>query len=572
MWFHVVACDYDGTLASYGAIAPETVELLRRIQASGRRLLLITGRAFEDLLAVCPEIELFDLVIAENGAVIFDPRAKQVEDLAAPPPPEFVLALQAAGVPLELGRVIVATVEPHERVVLETIRRLGLELQIIFNKSAVMVLPSGVSKESGLRAALRRLGISAHNTIGIGDGENDHAFLAHLGFSVAVANAVPALAAAADLVTAAPAGAGLVELVDGPLSADRGALQRRRTLPVVTLGLMGDDSPLTYPSLGPNLLVTGKSQSGKSTLTGVLVEQLVRAEYVLCLIDPEGDYRTLAEHEGIVVVASEAGSEEQRAAEVEQLLKHRSTSVAIDLCALTKEEKVRAAAHFLRAVQGLRAQTGAPHWLIIDEAHQLFPRGGSQTQELIDFDWSGICLVTNEPGEMAPEVLAVAQHVLATSLDGLEALLPSGARSLFGDTPLQTGEAVSFALDAATAADVRRFKVAQRVTGHHRHVKKYATGRLEPDRCFHFRGPREAVDLVANNLETFTMLAKGIDEETFVHHLRRGDYARWLRDEIKDPELADEIAALEGDADVANARRATLEAIGRRYTPVAKPD
>jgi len=151
MWFHVLACDYDGTLATAGRIASATLEALLRVRESGRRLVLVTGRQFDDLLHVCPEIEVFDLVVAENGAVLYDPRAKRVEDLADPPPAAFLRALEAEDVPFSTGRIIVSSVVPHEGAVLDAIKRLGLELHIIFNKEAVMVLPS----------AHRRLGETA---------------------------------------------------------------------------------------------------------------------------------------------------------------------------------------------------------------------------------------------------------------------------------------------------------------------------------------------------------------------------------------------------------------------------
>jgi hypothetical protein len=79
--------------------------------------------------------------------------------------------------PLSVCRSIVATWEPNEKVVLDTIRDLELELQIVCNKGAVMVLPVGINKASGLAAALARLQLSPLNVVGIGDAENDHAFL-----------------------------------------------------------------------------------------------------------------------------------------------------------------------------------------------------------------------------------------------------------------------------------------------------------------------------------------------------------------------------------------------------------
>jgi hypothetical protein len=227
MWYHVLACDYDGTLASEGRIAPETVRALGRVRESGRRLVLITGRQFEDLLGICPEIDLFDWVVVENGAVLYEPRGKRVDDLAAPAPAAFLAALERAGVPFSTGRIVVSAVVPHETAVLRVIHDLGLALQIILNRESVMVLPAGVSKQSGLEEALRRLGVPADKVIGVGDAENDLAFLRLAGFAVAVGNAVPSLAAEADLVTRAPNGAGVREFVEEWLLAGREPFRRR---------------------------------------------------------------------------------------------------------------------------------------------------------------------------------------------------------------------------------------------------------------------------------------------------------------------------------------------------------
>ena len=117
--------------------------------------------------------------------------------------------------PLESGHVIVATREPHEAAVIDVIRELGLELQVIFNKGAVMVLPSGVNKATGLAVALAEMNLSPHNVVAVGDAENDHALLGMCEAAVAVSNALPALLEQADLVTQNPAGQGVVELNRG---------------------------------------------------------------------------------------------------------------------------------------------------------------------------------------------------------------------------------------------------------------------------------------------------------------------------------------------------------------------
>jgi hydroxymethylpyrimidine pyrophosphatase-like HAD family hydrolase len=221
MRYLTLCCDYDGTLATDGRILPQTLLALERLIASGRRLVLVTGRELDDLERVCPRLDLFEYVVAENGALLYHPATCAETPLAARPPDFFVAALRRKGVrPVSVGRVIVATWEPHQTAVLETIRELGLELEVILNKGAVMVLPTGVNKATGLASALARMGLSARNAVAVGDAENDHALLASCGVSVAVANAIPTLKSAADIVTRADHGAGVVELIDELLRDD----------------------------------------------------------------------------------------------------------------------------------------------------------------------------------------------------------------------------------------------------------------------------------------------------------------------------------------------------------------
>jgi len=209
-----LATDYDGTLASQGVVDAATLKALERFKATGRRLILVTGRELPDLKRCFPQLGIFDRVVAENGALLYDPASRQETVIAEPPPAAFVRRLRERNVaPLSIGRAIVATWEPHGATVLEVIRDLGLELQIIFNKSAVMVLPAGVNKATGLAAVLRELELSAHNVVAVGDAENDHAFLHACGCGAAVANALPMLKESADIKLTGKAGAGVIELI-----------------------------------------------------------------------------------------------------------------------------------------------------------------------------------------------------------------------------------------------------------------------------------------------------------------------------------------------------------------------
>ena len=222
MRFLALATDYDGTLASDGAVDLKTVAALRRLAATGRKLILVTGRQLNDLLRVFPEASIFDAVVAENGAVLYRPESRDTRVLAPPPPADFVAALQRRGVdPLWQGQVVVATVQPNDRAVMEVIRELRLDLQVILNKGSVMVLPGSVDKATGLRAALDELVLAPRSVVAIGDAENDQAFLAMSGYGVAVANALDPLKASAAHVTRGEAGAGVREIIDWLIAEDK---------------------------------------------------------------------------------------------------------------------------------------------------------------------------------------------------------------------------------------------------------------------------------------------------------------------------------------------------------------
>lgn len=220
MRYLALATDYDGTLAAHGKVTESTLEALQQVRLSGRKLLMVTGRHLPDLKSVFEQLDLFDVVVAENGALLYWPATRDEKLLCDPPDPRFIKLLEKREVPITVGRGIVATWEPHERAVLECIRDLGLELHVIFNKGSVMVLPSGVNKATGLLAALKDLGLSARNVVGVGDAENDHAFLTECECAVAVANALSTLKERADVVTQGKQGQGVEELIAQLLEND----------------------------------------------------------------------------------------------------------------------------------------------------------------------------------------------------------------------------------------------------------------------------------------------------------------------------------------------------------------
>jgi HAD superfamily hydrolase (TIGR01484 family) len=294
MRFLVLCTDYDGTIAHDGRVDDATIAALEDLRASGRKLVLVTGREIDDLQRVFERLDLFDRVVAENGALIYRPQTREERLLAEAPPRRFIEELRSRGVSdLSVGRCIVATWTPHENRVLETIRDLGLEMQVIFNKGAVMVLPSGLNKAAGLQAALEELNVSIHNAVGVGDAENDHAFLNICECSAAVSNALPAVKDTADIVLARDHGAGVTDLVREILGDDLASHDAKLRRHEIRLGKLEGGEDVTLSPFAINAMVVGTSGGGKSTIATGLVERLHEKGYSFCIIDPEGDYDAL---------------------------------------------------------------------------------------------------------------------------------------------------------------------------------------------------------------------------------------------------------------------------------------
>jgi hydroxymethylpyrimidine pyrophosphatase-like HAD family hydrolase len=220
MKYRALATDYDGTIAFEGKVDAPTIEALRRARVEGLRLIMVTGRELADLFNTFAHADLFDRIVAENGAVLYDPASRSIETLAPPPPPAFIEALTRESVPISVGHSIVATVEPHEHKVLAAIHDLRLEWHVIFNKGSVMALPADVTKATGLAPALDALGVTHDDTVGVGDAENDQAFLRLCGLAVAVDNALSSVKEMADVVTSGARGAGVIELIDRLLAGE----------------------------------------------------------------------------------------------------------------------------------------------------------------------------------------------------------------------------------------------------------------------------------------------------------------------------------------------------------------
>jgi hydroxymethylpyrimidine pyrophosphatase-like HAD family hydrolase len=565
MRYLALAADYDGTLAASGRLSVEVESALERLRSSGRRAILVTGRTFEELASDCPRIELFESVVLENGGVLYSPSRRQTTMLCPPASVELSRELERRGVePLTQGRAILATRRPNEVVVLETIRDLGLELQIIFNGGAVMVVPSGVNKGSGLEAALQEMGLSAHEVVGVGNAENDHSFLAMCECSVAVHDAVAAIKAKVDFCTRGSDGDGVAELIEELVTTDLSDRAVGGIGEDVVLAVREDGTAATFPPYGSNLLVAGPSGAGKSTFATGLIERLINRNFQLCIIDPEGDYSTVDE---IVTVGSRV-----RAPHMDEILERLSVSeanVVVNLLGIPLQARPDFFAQLFPRLQAMRARTGRPHWTVIDEVHHLLPAQWGLAPSTLPQRLGETILITHQPREVAPSILAMVDTAVAVG-PAHERTLAEFARVLEITPPRVPVEGNKYNQVAVwlRTAGVNPFiaVVVPARSERLRHLRKYADGDLGP-KSFFFRGPGARMNLRAQNLVSFAEMAAGVDEDTWLYHLRRGDYSRWLNTAIKDDDLADEVAAVEQASHLTSpeSRQMVRDAIDRRY-------
>ena len=225
--YFVLATDGDGTLVRGGHMGVKTVAALKRWKATGRKLVLVTGetaRQVDDF----PHVNLFDRVVAENGALVLSSDRLRERKLGKPPPRRLLRALKRAGVPLKRGRLIIHADLLQESAICGVLRQLETDWQLVRNRHEVMVVPPGVSKASGLAVVLEELGIAPRLAVAIGDAENDGPLLKFCGLGVAVNNAVAKLKRQSSVVTRGQYGKGIAELIDKLLAGDMRFSKRRR--------------------------------------------------------------------------------------------------------------------------------------------------------------------------------------------------------------------------------------------------------------------------------------------------------------------------------------------------------
>ncbi|HNT79012.1 MAG TPA: DUF5752 family protein [Anaerolineae bacterium] len=573
----VLASDLDGTLAEEGKVSNETWKVLKQAKIAGITVILVTGRTLDSFVAEGPFAELCEAIVAENGAIVYFPRRETITLPFGHLDPRVLQRLEIMNVPLERGMVIAATVVPHDEAILKALRDSKSSANVEYNRDSVMLLPPGATKGTGLRYALTELGYSLHNVVACGDAENDRSLFEAVEMGVAVANAQPTLKAVADTVLDKPRGEGvqalLLDLLDGRTPYRQPRPNRR-----LLMGHRASGAPVyldPFAVVENNIGIFGASNSGKSWLAGLLAEEMLKQDYQMCIIDPEGDYRGLATSPHTLLM----GGPEiplPTVADVINFNEWTNNSLVLDISMYEWGERMAYMLEFLRALRGLRSRRGRPHCFLVDEIqHFCPPEGGILTDMFLDaMKWGGFSVISYRPSQIAPALLDAIDHWLITRLslpEEIETVTPR--LSTFPDGEAALEQLPSLARGQAylcpnrlrpwmADANLVKFQVGPRTIPHIRHLHKYLRAPLPENKRFYFNTPEGGhTGKSAANLWEFREALTDVPAPSVRLHLQRGDFESWIRGTLHDDELARRLHKLTGHDMSDEALRQTLQEI-----------
>jgi len=589
MQFKVLALDLDGTIAMNDKVELKTLQVLRDAKKEGFAMVLVTGRRLIDIDQMGPFEELCEAVVAENGAAVYFPSTDTVTLPFGSLASEIVEGLEKLDIPIDRGMAIISTWVPHDKNVIEALSATGYSASLEYNKGAVMVLPPGATKGTGLNIALKELGYSQRNVIAFGDAENDRSLFEQAELSVAVANASSGIKELAGIQLEEPNGQGvrnfIKRLIKG-ITPKKIRVQPRRKL---TLGHFTNGKEMSIHPLvltTGNLGIFGVSGSGKSWLAGLIAEKLLLLEYQICLIDPEGDYRGVKAFPNTLLIGG-SDSLPPNSSEVSTLLEYSNMSLVIDLSQYKLAEKINYVDDLLTTLSNLKERRGKPHWFLIDEIHY-FCQDDDQpiTRLLVDrMNAGGFTIVSYEPSLIAPSLIKKLDHLMLTRIERKEDMDLINAYAVDHHLPLcdfaelkvlSNNQAYFFIKDGAIECGenqgVVQFDSTSKKVPHIRHLHKYLRAPLPNNKQFYFhQSNQKGPALRATSMYDFLRIIPQVPWDTINYHLLRGDFEKWIEYTLHDSELAKRIhkianRKLEGEV----LRNSLSEAIASRYEELEK--
>ena len=578
MHITVVATDFDGTVSRDGELAPEAARALRHLRETGLFTVLVSGRPFEFLRDLQAREQAFDLIVAENGSALYDPRTDEMRIPFGEVCTELLDMLERLGVPLWRGMAAAGTTAPYDDAVWVASRELSRAVHVEANRDEVMLLPPGASKGAGLLLLLKSEGLSPRNLLAFGDAENDASLLNIAEVKIAVANAVDTVRAMADYVTPDEGPAGVAHFIDRYLLGRQPFDFAVRGAHHFGLGSAAGIDLNAHDLVDRNVLIAGGSGYGKTWLASQLADGLVGGGYQVLALDPVGDLRSLRRHATCLCLGL-GGEEMPPIGLIVQLVAETDLSLVLDLSQMaTSQEQVLYAAGLLRRVSEVHRRFGKPHWIVVDEAQDLV--GGHSNPAVLpllrDARLPGVCLVTWQPSRLEEALLeridgvVLTHHRLRLELDclgrwlearGLEVTqladrldaLTEGQALVWGLTPTSDHSLVDVA-----------FQLGPSTFPHMQRLQQYLEDVVAPAKQFYFTNQTGYV-APAGNLGELIDRLRTIDLTALTYHFERGDFSRWIRNVLHDETLArwlDRVqsANLSGEA----LREALLDAFEQR--------
>ncbi|HET9193910.1 MAG TPA: HAD hydrolase family protein [Vicinamibacterales bacterium] len=550
MKLSVLALDYDGTIAADRGVDAEVRRAIAEARTNGITVLLVTGRILSELRRVAGDLHFVDGVVAENGGVVHFAGSEHTSVLAPRLVESLVTGLAKEQLSFQTGECLIDADAADGQRLLSVIRGLELPYVLVFNRGRVMVMPQGVSKATGLQTALDMLRLSPRNTVAIGDAENDHELLRLAELGAAVKWGSKALQAVADTVVLGEGPRDTATYIRAMAAADHLPLPARARR-YLRLGHTEDGREFSLAVKGRNVLVAGDAKSGKSWIAGLLCEQLILHGYCVCVLDPEGDYRSLEALPGVTILGGEDPPPTPR--ELLRALRYPDRSVVIDLSRLPQDEKIAYIRAALPAVNHMRRRTGLPHRILLDEAHYFLH--DAEAQHLLDLERNGYTVVTFCASRLPPKLLAATEVMIVTCESNQEELDALYRRCQTCQTQVDdaawrkllchvgVGQAVALPITEEAGGELRLFNIGQRLTPHVRHREKYVDVPVTEQKGFLFTAP--APPARARTLREFVAVLEAQPVDRLKGHLQRSDFSRWIGEVFGDRALAAEIGEQE---------------------------
>jgi hydroxymethylpyrimidine pyrophosphatase-like HAD family hydrolase len=540
MYRRVMAFDFDGTLAVNGDVPPEVETALEQCRASGHVLFLVTGRRYETV-SLGRLAELFSGIVWENGAVLSHTASGETYLPFGQLDPRLLKAIEEAGIPFERGLAIAATWTPHDQALWRILSSQGSSTSLEYNKSAVMVLPPGATKGSGLERLLALCGLSPRNLAAFGDAENDLSMMTLAEVAVAVADAVPAVIETADVIATAPGPEGVLEILKQyPLGGKFLDIPLKRERPIL-LGQTESGTAIHVPAArlaGLNLGVFGNSATGKSWMVGLLAEGLHHEDYQVLLIDPEGDFRGLRVLPRFASVSGDRATLPPPSAVV-SLIEEGGVSLVLDLSQYPVTLRSHYVAELMRALRPVRERKFRPHWIVLDEAQEFLFEGSEVTSLLRPvLEVGGWAFVSYRPDRLSESVLASLHHLLLTRLT--DNMIGDCLRTHCTTCNLKGASLNQIPMGSALlcGGDIVRMRPAIRRVPHVRHLYKYLDSPLPPGKRFTFRTEKAHLGIEAASLYELSHLIPTLPLESLEYHDRRDDFVKWAEGTLGDAGLA----------------------------------